>query len=184
MDAFPVRVFKKSENHWDELYLHNQKEHFLPCSKESLPESSSIDHNAHSIGQRIEIHQSYHEWLNDWLPSWKSGQLLTIDYGDTHPELYYRMPHGTLRAYSHHQRITGQSVYTNPGKQDITTDVNFSDLIQWSNQIGLKTLSLITQREYLIPHVSQKPQDQFLIHPDGAGSAFKVLLQEKGIPNE
>ncbi|MFT5905807.1 MAG: SAM-dependent MidA family methyltransferase [Cryomorphaceae bacterium] len=178
VDAFPVRLFRKSNNHWNELYLHHHEEHFCPCA-DTLPESSAIDYAAHPKGQRIEVHQSYREWLQDWLPSWKQGQLLTIDYGDTHPEVYYRMPEGTLRAYSHHQRITGKSVYQNPGKQDITADVNFTDLITWGKQDGLETVSLINQHEYLTPHVSKSPEDQFLIHPDGAGSAFKVFLQQR-----
>ena len=89
------------------------------------------------------------------------------------------MPEGTLRAYSHHQRITGKAVYQSPGKQDITADVNFTDLITWGKQDGLEIDSIMTQREYLTPHVSKSAEDQFLIHPDGAGSAFKVLLQQK-----
>ncbi|MGJ8657202.1 MAG: SAM-dependent methyltransferase [Akkermansiaceae bacterium] len=179
VDAFPVRVFRKADNHWNELYLHKEEEHFLPCA-DTLPDSSAINHKAHYTGQRIEIHQSYREWLDDWLPSWKRGQLLTIDYGDTHPKVYFRLPKGTLRAYSHHQRITGKAVYHHPGKQDITADVNFTDLINWGKQADLETVSLMTQREYLRSHVTQTKADQYLIHPDGAGSAFKVLLQQKG----
>lgn len=178
VDAFPVRVLKKSNGSWNELYLHGLDEHFFPCS-DTLPDSTAIDHPMNTAEQRIEVHESYREWLMDWLPEWKQGQLLTIDYGDTHPKIYYRMPSGTLRGYSHHQRITGKAVYQNPGKQDITADVNFSDLIAWGNQDGLETISLMEQREYLTPYVTTSAEDQFLIHPDGAGSAFKVLLQMK-----
>jgi SAM-dependent MidA family methyltransferase len=178
VDAFPVRIFRKADDHWNELYLHQQEEHFCPYA-DTIPHSSALSYAAHQKNQRVEVHQSYREWLLEWLPSWKAGQILTIDYGDTHPGLYYRKPEGTLRAYSHHQRITGKSVYENIGKQDITADVNFTDLISWGEQDGLETVSLITQGEYLSPQVSNSAEDQFLIHPDGAGSAFKVLLQQK-----
>ncbi len=178
VDAFPVRVFKKSSGYWNELYLHNQEEHFYPCV-DTLPNTSAIDYPVTTAEQRIEVHESYHEWMQDWLPHWKMGELLTVDYGDTHPNVYSRMPSGTLRAYSHHQRITGKAVYQNPGRQDITADVNFSDLIAWGKQDGLETISLMEQREYLSPFVTKSAEDQFLIHPDGAGSAFKVLLQSK-----
>ena len=178
VDAFPVRVFKKSDTLWSELHLHNQEEHFLPCY-DNMPESSALDYGSYHNGQRIEIHQSYREWLDDWLPSLKRGQLLTIDYGDIHPEVFFRKPLGTLRAYSHHQCITDNSVYSNPGKQDITADVNFTDLMQWGDQSNLETISLTTQRDYLMPYANQTAANQFLIHPDGAGSAFKVLLQQK-----
>lgn len=178
VDAFPVRIFKKSATHWNELYLHNDQEHFCPCA-DSIPNSSALTVADHKIGQKVEVHESYREWLQEWLPSWKVGQLLTIDYGDTHPQLYYRKPEGTLRAYSHHQLITGKAVYQHSGKMDITADVNFTDLIDWGKQDGLETNYFITQRNFLMPHVSNSPEDQFLIHPDGAGVAFKILLQQK-----
>ncbi len=180
VDAFPVRLFRRSDNHWDELYLDNHDEVFLRCNGR-LPDSSSLMFTDHKSGQRVEVHQSYREWLQDWLPMWKRGQLLTIDYGDTHPQLYYRKPEGTLRAYSHHQVITGKTVYQHSGKQDITADVNFTDLINWGKEDGLETNFYITQRDYLMPHVRNSPQDQFLIHPDGAGYAFKVLLQQRAL---
>lgn len=178
VDAFPVRIFKKSSNYWNELYLNGAEEHFCPCA-DTLPESSAIERPVNVDEQRIEVHESYRKWMQEWLPSWREGQLLTIDYGDTHPKIYFRMPAGTLRAYSHQQRITGKAIYLNPGKQDITADVNFSDLIAWGTKDGLVTTSLMEQLDYLAPHISDSEVDHFLIHPDGAGSAFKVLLQEK-----
>ena len=178
VDAFPVRIFRKSNNHWNELYLHNQDELFCPCA-DTIPNSSAIIYSDHKNGQRVEVHQSYREWLQSWLPIWKRGQLLTIDYGDTHPQIYYRQQQGTVRAYSNHQKITGKAVYQNSGKHDITADVNFTDLINWGKEDGLETNFLISQRNYLMPHVSNQPEDQFLIHPDGAGTAFKVLLQQR-----
>lgn len=178
VDAFPVRILKKTNTHWLELYLDRQTEHFLPC-QENLPNSSATTSKKYKPEQRIEIHEPYHQWLQDWTPHWHSGQLLTIDYGDTIDNLYYRRPKGTLRAYANHQHITGPATYLNPGRQDITADVNFTDLINWGNNLNLKTLSLTNQRDYLLPHAEDTAADHFLTHPDGAGSAFKVLLQQK-----
>jgi len=180
VDAFPVRVFQHTNNTsvWEELYIDGLNE--ILCEPDSLPQSCAFTTYKHSPQQRVEVHESYHQWLVSWRQQWKQGQMLTIDYGDLHPAIYYRMPRGTLRAYSRHQHITGNAVYQNPGKQDITADVNFSDLIQWGDQINLKTLSLISQNELLTPFATHKPEDQFLIHPDGAGSAFKALLQQSG----
>ncbi len=178
VDAFPVRIFKKADDHWDELYLHNDEEHFCPCA-DTIPIASALIDSNHKKGQRVEVHESYREWLLEWLPSWKKGQLLTIDYGDAHPQLYYRNLEGTLRAYSHHQKLTGKAVFHNPGKQDITVDVNFTDLIDWGKQDGLETNYFISQRDFLQPFITNHHADQFLINPDGAGLAFKVLLQQK-----
>lgn len=178
VDAFPVRILKKNNTQWLELYLNQQTEIFLPCQK-NLPNSSATKSNKYKPDQRIEIHESYHQWLQEWTPHWLSGQLLTIDYGDTIDKLYYRMPRGTLRSYSNHQHITGPATYLNPGRQDITADVNFTDLINWGNTLNLKTISLTNQRDFLLPFIKDTPADHFLTHPDGAGSAFKVLLQQK-----
>lgn len=179
VDAFPVRIFKQSNNGLTELHLKGATEQFIESHKPEIYSSALTDKQL-SKNQRIELHHSYHEWLEDWLPHWKQGQLITIDYGDTYPELYYRMPHGTLRAYAHHQRITGPAVYLNPGHQDITADVNFTDLIQWGENLGLDTIHYITQNEYLSPHTRQNNHaDQFLTNNHGAGSAFKVLIQQK-----
>jgi len=179
VDAFPVRIFQHTKaSQWKELYIYGVNE--ILKRPTALPSSCSFTEYRYAPEQRIEVHESYREWLSNWRSHWKEGQMLTIDYGDTHPEIYYRKPKGTLRAYSHHQQITGQAVYQNPGKQDITADVNFTDLITWGNQLELKTCSLISQNEFLSPFATETPEDQFLVHPDGAGSAFQVLLQQCG----
>jgi len=180
VDAFPVRVFKHSNNssEWKELFIKGHQEVFENEPNE-LPESSAFTNYSYSPEQRIEIHESYQNWLKSWVPHWKFGQMLTIDYGDIHPDIYYRMPKGTLRAYAHHQRLTGPQVYMNPGRQDITADVNFTDLIEWGNQENLTTLSIETQEHFLNPYINDSPEDQFLVNSVGAGVAFKVLLQQR-----
>lgn len=180
VDAFPVRVFQhcKNRTEWHELYIHEDQELLRPYL-DTLPDSCAFTDYEYSPNQRIEIHESYKDWLTNWLPHWKKGQMLTIDYGDIHPDIYYRMPKGTIRAYSHHQRITGNGVYLNPGKQDITADVNFTDLMLWAEQENLTNLSLSTQEKFLRPFLNSSPEDQHVSNLDGAGTAFKVLLQQK-----
>ncbi len=175
VDAFPVRILKKSNNVWLELHLDGTNETFLPCP--DPPDSCALTH--HPENQRIEIHHSYHQWLQQWIPIWKHGQLLTIDYGDIYPDIYYRRPHGSLRGYSHHQRITGQQLYHHPGSIDLTADVNFTDLQLWGKQLGLKNIHISSQTDFLTPHATDTAADQYLIDPYGPGSAFKVLLQQR-----
>ena len=67
-----------------------------------------------------------------------------------------------------------------PGHQDLTADVNFDDLVRWGEQLGLETVSLDTQAEFLdLDPDTLGPEDRFLTDPDGAGGAFKVLVQAK-----
>jgi SAM-dependent MidA family methyltransferase len=130
VDAFPARVFRKSEGSWREVALLGSSEILLPPA--ALPPSSvfGIDF---PDGQTVEVHDSYRLWLESWLPLWKRGAMLTIDYGGPVESLYHRRPRGTLRAYLLHQRVEGSSVFDNPGLQDITADVNFTDLAAWAS---------------------------------------------------
>lgn len=172
VDAFPVRVFRYTQ-HLEELHFDGTQEHFLPCGEP--PNSSSL--TSIPEGQRREVHDSYHSWLKDWLPLWKSGRIITIDYGAKYPELYYRRPNGTLRAYFRHQYLTGSAIYQNIGHQDITCDVNFTDLINWSAALELETVDYQSQRDFLLPFNSGSEVDNFLLSEGGAGEAFQVLTQ-------
>lgn len=123
--------------------------------------------------QRCELHESVREWLHGWVPKWKRGAMLTVDYGDTFPAVYRRCPRGTLRAYLLQQRLEGASVYENVGRQDITADINFTDYRAWAAKLGLQEVNYTTQAEFLRSHVRQA--DGPMIDPEGAGGAFKVL---------
>jgi SAM-dependent MidA family methyltransferase len=72
-------------------------------------------------------------------------------------------------------------VYARFGKQDLTADVNFSDLTEWGLQLGWENNRLTTQREFLqtwCPHPKSGENDLILDSPEGAGAAFKVLEQQ------
>ncbi|HEY5813037.1 MAG TPA: SAM-dependent methyltransferase, partial [Terrimicrobiaceae bacterium] len=129
--------------------------------------------------QRVEVHESYHCWLREWLPVWKAGSMLTIDYGDHCPALYSRRPRGTLRAYAHHQRLEGSEVYNGFGLRDLTADVNFSDL---EGQGSLTTVTFSSLGEFLSRYAASPAKDNRsdnFFAPGGAGEAFKVLIQER-----
>lgn len=124
--------------------------------------------------------------------------MLTIDYGDTEERLYTRRPEGSLRAYWKHHRYTGRDLYVRFGKQDLTADVNFSDLISWGEALGWETIQLTTQSEFMtqfllgvatasLSRKSIQPAFSSTIKPDSdtegngedwdVGDAFKVLEQ-------
>ena len=173
VDAFPVRLFEKHSDGWREIAVTFDaagtvtESSFPPAL---LPPSSGFSAK-HSEGQRIEVHDSYRAWLGDWLPLWKAGRMLTIDYGAPAETLYHRRPRGTLRAYLFHQRLGGPAIYQNPGRQDITADVNFSDLVDWSapwtTDVKLKPLADFIGSD----------ADHDLSDPQGAVGAFMVLDQ-------
>ncbi|MDE0595950.1 MAG: SAM-dependent methyltransferase [Roseibacillus sp.] len=182
VDAFPVRVFQQTHG-WHELFLTPGEEGLTESwiASDELPDSTLFRHQWPE-GQRIEVHESYHQWLATWIPLWKTGTCLTIDYGGTAQDIYHRHPGGTLRGYYHHERTTGPELYSLPGRRDLTADVNFDDLLHWGQALGLKQQRVITQAEFLKPVLDSNcpaAAEQFLSDPQGAGSAFKVLIQDR-----
>jgi len=180
VDAFPVRLFQKQTEGWREIAVSFDasgiaSESSLPPGL--LPPSSGFS-AAFPAGQRIEVHDSYRRWLSEWLPLWKAGHMLTIDYGAPAETLYQRRPRGTLRAYLFHQRLEGPAIYQNVGRQDITADVNFSDLADWSAP-WTADVKLQTLAEFIGPVQNNvNPADVDLSDPHGAGGAFMVLDQK------
>ncbi len=172
VDAFPVRLFEKQEPGWQEIAVEESggqlRETFLAPA--TLPPSSVFSQNLPS-GQRVEVHESYRRWLESWLPLWHHGEMLTIDYGDTVDMLYHRRPRGSLRAYLLHQRLEGPAVYQNPGLQDLTADVNFTDLAEWAEP-WLESEKALSFADFLRPFTSAA--DAQVI---AAGSFFLALRQ-------
>jgi SAM-dependent MidA family methyltransferase len=175
VDAFPVRLFEKHSDGWREIEVASDaSESLLPPAP--LPPTSGFSGD-HPLGQRVEVHDSYRKWLNDWLPLWEAGRMLTIDYGTPAETLYERRPLGTLRAYLFHQRLEGQAIYQNVGRQDITADVNFTDLEHWSAP-WTTDVKLMALGEFIRPvRTRENPADADLSDPHGAGGAFMVLDQ-------
>jgi SAM-dependent MidA family methyltransferase len=179
VDAFPCRIFKKERSAWRELAVRLDSgrvgEEWLT---RPLPESVTFSH-PWADGQRVEVQESYQMWLRDWLPGWRAGSMLTIDYGDTCPALYFRRPAGTLRAYAHHQRIEGHELYAGFGTRDLTADVNFSDLLAES---AFAATTLTTLADFISEHDPSAERDRTanaLFSPGGAGEVFKALIQTR-----
>ncbi len=188
VDAFPCRVLKNQNGVWNEVCVSHElgiwKELLRPLqvsSEESI--NQLLDEKLQGL-QRIEVHQSYFLWLKRWAKQLHRGAVLTIDYGDVAPELYFRRPGGTLRAYFRHQRIEGMEVFERFGRQDITADVNFSHLIDWGSLFGWEKTRFGTQQEFFLDYCPESgrkadriPEVAFLMNSEGPGGAFKVLSQ-------
>lgn len=197
LDAFPVRLLQwdAAAAGWSEVWLRNESgrwREFLKPHELTLEEKAkhrSLDPAAWSPvplrdRQRLELGTAAHDWLAEWAPRWKAGAMLTLDYGDTFPSVYRRRPQGTVRAYFMHQCLTGAQVHENMGRQDVTADVNFTDLEAAGAALGWSGRPLLTQREFLLQHSSgilarakDDPAIAFLLDEHGAGSAFKALIQ-------
>ena len=191
VDAFPCHQIIFSGGRWREVHLTFREGRLV----EVLGELSDVrlDSDLCSIpfgvtaaeeGQRFEVHLAYLDWLRGWLPGMRRGAMLTIDYGSRAKELRRRGRGGTLRGYFKHLRIDGSEVYERFGRQDLTADVNFTDLQRWGERLGLEHRSLLAQRDFVLrerPALARRLQRDaalgFVLDPQGAGSAYRVLEQ-------
>lgn len=127
------------------------------------------------------------------------GMLFILDYGDRCRELYGPgRPLGTLLAYRHHGAHT--RYLECPGRQDLTAHVNFSLLEDHARALGLAVVGWTTQDRFLIAHgileafrsdtsaawreprrVKERLQALQLIHPEGMGRSFRVLVLAKAV---
>ena len=140
-------------------------------------------------------------WIEDAGRSIGRGFVMTIDYGHEVRALYdERHNRGTLLAYRGH-KVT-ENVLDAPGEQDLTSHVNFTALQIWGRRAGLERTGLVTQSQFLVAlgrtnefadlyEMGQSEVEKLrarlllknLIHPEGLGEKFQVLIQHKGIEN-
>lgn len=191
VDALPFNQIEwcAQENKWYEVAIdHNNwkdiKEKLIPF--QSPVDLSFIQNKKPNDKQRIEVSLDYQAWLKHTVQLLNKGSILTIDYGyEVNSNL--KLPrNGTLRAYKNHQIYIAPEIYSIPGQKDITADVNFSDLINWGEQSGLKSISCSSQKNFLeqnLPdfkhRIAREEALQFISNPMGAGTAFLVLHQRK-----
>lgn len=147
--------------------------------------------------QEAEVNLRARDWIKNTASCLKKGFLLILDYGMEKDKLYAaeRMK-GAWRCYRQHKVV--DNPYKAIGKQDITTHVNFSSLIKWGVESGLKNIGLISQQKFLLnlgvldflkEHESYSFNHEVyrktsmvkkLIMPTGMGTVFKVLAMYKG----
>ena len=93
------------------------------------------------------------------------GLIVTFDYGYPQETLFRSRlrRYGTAAAYSR-QRVS-RDLLANPGKQDLTAHINFTDLIRAGERAGFTTLFFDRQAKFLLAlgvteHELFKPIDE------------------------
>ncbi len=150
-------------------------------------------------GQHAEAGLEACDWITEIGRRIARGFVLTVDYGHRAAELFdERHMRGTLLAYREH--CVSEDFYASPGEQDLTAHVNFTALETWGRRSGLETATLTSQTAFLLAlgeanefadlydpgqneaeQIRARLQLKTLIHPEGMGERFQVLLQRKGL---
>jgi SAM-dependent MidA family methyltransferase len=100
-------------------------------------------------GYQSEINLQIEPTLASWAESCEQCVMFLIDYGYPCNEYYHPQRNmGTLRSYYKHQ--VSEDVFTNPGLQDITADVDFSAVAKVAAYLGMGVLSFSSQRNFML----------------------------------
>jgi len=154
-------------------------------------------------GGWVEVQLAAAAWLRDVLHRLEAGAVVVVDYGDTAENLIPRRQDGTLRTYRAHH--LGPHPLDEPGKTDITADVNFTALVavvegagaavelhrqdDFLSELGLgERLSELRHAELEAARSGDemerlrlrtlKTEAETLLHPRGLGD-FRVLVARK-----
>lgn len=149
-------------------------------------------------GQSAEVNLEAGEWMRRAAEMVGRGFVVTVDYGDDAAGLYGapQRRDGTLRAFRRHELV--EDVLRDPGEQDLTTTVNWTQAVADGEAAGLKTISLerldafllraglLEQLELESAHASGEAElaalrldAREMILPGGMASSFQVLIQRK-----
>ena len=128
----------------------------------------------------------------------RRGFLVSVDYGAPRSHLL-NAPHrfrGTLRGFRRHQMV--DDVLADPGCQDLTTTVDWTQIEEAGTRGGMETLRLERLDQFLLHEdlletllaatsrmtdsagvVSLQTGAREMIRPDGLAASFQVLIQRK-----
>jgi len=203
-DAMPVHVVEMTEEGLKELYVGCDGEGFVErLASPSTPELAAYLQRFQVYlmpGQRGEINLAAPGWIASAAAALERGFVLTIDYGYLTDELYApQRRDGTLLCY--HKHSTGENPYVLVGEQDITTHINFSQLMAAGEDAGLDNVWYGEQYRFLLgagllevlmqleatatteqERITHRLALKKLMLPEGGmGDTFKVLIQAKGV---
>jgi len=144
-DCLPVRQFYKNINWFEKFISYNHsKDIFSLINKKVTNKKLLKKLDNFNINQIAEI--SYDRTVlfkNLCKHIYKNkGLIILIDYGYITP-----IKNFTLQAISRHKKT---HIFDNLGLQDITSYVNFDELINIANKFNFDNISYLTQRDFLI----------------------------------
>ena len=203
VDAFPVAVITRSGGHLREVYVvprgDELGEKLGPIHDPAIAAAVAGYSNPLEESCRVEVNLVATQWMRSVAEKLIQGFVITIDYGDLAKYLYTEdRPQGTLLAYRGHW--PSQDFFSAPGEFDLTAHVNFSALIETGKSAGLKLTGFTSQQRFLlalgeenefadlyepgasaVENLKARLKLKRLIHPEGMGNIFKVLVQHRGI---
>jgi len=203
VDAFPVAIVTRTGGHLREIYVTAEGDELREkngrISNPLVAAAVARYANRLEEGCRVEVSLAATQWMRSLAGKLDRGFVITIDYGDLARHLYTEdRAQGTLLAY--HRHVPLVDTLSAPGQVDLTAHVNFSALIDAGEDAGLGLSGFTSQERFLlalgeanqfadlyepgadeIKNLQARLKLKRLIHPEGMGNVFKVLIQHRGI---
>jgi SAM-dependent MidA family methyltransferase len=195
-DAFPFARLVQRGEHLHELWVAERDggldwvEREAPAVYEGYFAERGI---ALAEGQFVDLSLEWEAFHREVVERFERALFVTFDYGHPAEKLFSsRMRRfGTAAAYSGHR--VSRDLLANPGEQDLTAHINFSDL----QRAPATTLYFDRMNRFLLAlgiteHPSFREETDFqaredarrLVLPDGIGEDLRVLVQGKNVPVE
>lgn len=211
-DAIPFARLVQRGEHLHELWV-AEREGVLDWSEQEAPAAYDDYFAARGVvlaeGQFADVALEWEAFHEDVARFVSRGLVVTLEYGFTAQKLFHPRARrfGTAAAYSG-QRVH-RDLLADPGEQDLTAHINFSDLERAGEHQGARTLFFDGMAKFLLAigvteHELFRPIDEAaiasaeegialleardearrLILPDGMGEDLRVLVQGKGMSFE
>jgi len=203
LDAFPVHRVTKIDEELKELFvtLDEASEFTWIASGLSSPELQEYCQRylpSLADGQSVEVNLQIKNFLDAIGKRLLDGYLITVDYGVEVDELYgtQHRQQGTLRGFKHHQFV--ENILATPGENDITSTVNWTDVIAEGSRNGFVTDEFLRLDQFLIKMGLLEELESTLaletteasklrlttaaremILPSGMAASFQVLVQRR-----
>ena len=197
IDAFPIHRVTMRAGALHELYVGIDGEQFVWVEGELQKAVADYCRGLKMReGQIAEINLTAGEFIETCSGLFERGYVITVDYGAEREELL-TAPHrfaGTLRAFRRHQLI--DDALANPGEQDLTTTIDWTQVMEAGSRAGLRTIRfdqldrfLLNEGYGLLAHVAMSADAaesarlltsaRELVLPTGLAASFQVCVQEK-----
>jgi SAM-dependent MidA family methyltransferase len=201
IDAFPVHRVNLRHGKLRELCVGLDELDFVWL--ECAPSEHVVDYcQSHDLNLAenliIEINLDAENFILRAASMIETGFLITVDYGAERNELLSdpQRSGGTLRAFHRHQMI--DDVLAKPGEHDLTTTVDWTQIKEAGERVGLQTVRHESLNRFLLDEglleeitrlVSNHQNDAHTLHlstsaremimPQGMAASFQVLVQKK-----
>lgn len=192
-DAFPFARLVQRGEHLHELWVTGE----LDWSEREAPAPYEDYFASHGVelaeGQFADVSLEWEAFHRDLMNRFERALVVTFDYGHPAKKLFDPRARrfGTAAAYAGHR--VSRDLLADPGEQDLTCHINFSDLMR----AGGETLYFDRMNKFLLAigiteHEAFREETDFqaredarrLVLPDGIGEELRVLVQAKNIPLE